>query len=211
MTGTTLWAFVAAAVVVQLTPGPGMLFIVSSSAVSGRLGGLAAALGAATGMVIHTVAAVAGLAALFRVLPELVNVLRVVGAIYLLYLAARQVRAARLRARPASVATVVPLRVTYARSFVNNLVNPKVVLFYAAFLPAFVHESAVPTEVQLAVLGSIFLLIGLGVDVTLGTVAGVAGGRVLQRPRVRAAVDYVCATVYVALGARLLVGTTRPV
>jgi len=210
MTAATLWAFCVAAAVVQLTPGPGMLFILSSSALSGRLGGTVAALGAATGMVIHTVTAVAGLAALFRFLPELVNVLRVVGAVYLLYLAARQIHAARLSALPANMVAGVPLRETYMRSLINNLANPKVVLFYAAFLPTFVHASAVPTEVQLAVLGSIFLLIGLAVDIVLGTVAGVVGGRVLQRPRARAVLDYVCGTVYAALAARLLSSNTRP-
>lgn len=84
-------------------------------------------------------------------------------------------------------------------------------LFYAAFLPAFVHASAVPTEVQLAVLGSIFLLIGLGIDVAIGTVAGVSCGRVLQRPRARAAMDYICGAVYAALAARLLSSNVRPV
>ncbi len=211
VTSATLWAFCVAAVVVQLSPGPGMLFILSSSAVSGRLGGAAAALGAATGMLIQTVAAVAGLAALFRVLPELLNVLRVVGAVYLVYLAVMHVRAARLTASRAKVATAVPLRQTYVPSLINNLANPKAVLFYAALLPAFVHASAVPTEVQLAVLGSIFLLIGPGIDVAIGTVAGVSCGRVLQRPRARAAMDYICGAVYAALAARLLSSNVRPV
>jgi threonine/homoserine/homoserine lactone efflux protein len=107
---------------------------------SGARAGVAAAFGAATGMVVHTVAAAAGLAAVFQAAPPIYDAVRLAGAAYLLWLAVSHFRSAgRLGEIEVSTARRAPRRV-YLRSMLNNLANPKVILFFVAFLPQSSHH-----------------------------------------------------------------------
>jgi threonine/homoserine/homoserine lactone efflux protein len=162
-----LLSFLSAALVVQLVPGPGMLFILASGVAGGPRAGVAAALGAASGMVVHTVAAALGLAALFAHAPAAYDVLRIAGALYLFW-------------------------------------NPKVILFYLAFLPQFVAPGAGSATVQLLVLGFLSLLLGLVIDLALGTFAGRIGDWLRTRAPVRRAIERLAGTIMGALGVRLL-------
>jgi len=130
-------SFFSAALIVQLIPGPGMLFILANGIAGGPRAGIAAACGAASGMVFHTFAAALGLAALFSQAPAAYDALRIAGGIYLLWLAIGHFRTASsaLAAEPGERR---PARRVFVRAWLNNLANPKVILFYLAFLPQFV-------------------------------------------------------------------------
>jgi threonine/homoserine/homoserine lactone efflux protein len=196
--------FLAAVLLIQLTPGPGMLFIVANGITGGARAGVAAAFGAAAGMVVHTVAAALGLAVLFLHAPLVYDLVRVAGAGYLLWLAARAWRSAGLAvpAQPgAPGATARPARV-FVRALANNLANPKVVLFFVSYLPQFVDRGRGHVTVQFLLLGGLFLLVGLVVvDVPIGLCAGRAGRFLARRLAVARLLSKVAGTVYAGLAA----------
>jgi threonine/homoserine/homoserine lactone efflux protein len=198
--------FLSAALVVQLVPGPGMLFILANGIAGGPRAGIAAACGAASGMVVHTLAAALGLAALFAHAPAAYDVLRIVGGLYLIWIAIGHFRD-KSHATDDGVQDGggrSPKRI-FARAWLNNLANPKVILFYLAFLPQFVAPSAGSVTIQLLVLGFVFLLIGLVIDLALGTFSGRIGDWLRQRAVVRKVIDRVAGTIMGGLGVRLLV------
>ena len=127
--------FLFAAVLLALSPGPDNLFVLTQSALHGRRVGWLITLGLCTGLLVHTTAVVIGVAALLRTSAVAFNILRVAGAAYLLWLAWQMWRATSLpagNARP-------PLRnwQYYRRGIIMNVTNPKVTLFFLAFLPQF--------------------------------------------------------------------------
>ncbi|GII79040.1 membrane protein [Sphaerisporangium rufum] len=197
-------AFLLAALVIQVTPGPGMLFIVALGMAGGRRAGWAAACGAAAGMLVHTCAVALGLGAVLRAAPMAMDLLRFGGAAYLLWLAVRAFRTSD--GVPAVPDRAAPERLgpVFVRGLVNNLANPKIVLFYLAFLPQFVDPVLGRETVQLFVLGLAFLALGLAVDLILGGAAGGAGRRLLRHRAARRWLDRLAGTVYGVLAARLI-------
>jgi threonine/homoserine/homoserine lactone efflux protein len=153
--------FLVAALIINFTPGPGMLFILAQGLTGGSRAGRAAACGTATGMLVHTSAVALGLAALLRAAPIAMDVLRFAGAAYLVWLAFQSLRKSELT--PATAGEAVPDRFgpVYVRGLVNNLTNPKILLFYLAFLPQFVDPSLGRQALQLFALGLTMLLVGL--------------------------------------------------
>jgi threonine/homoserine/homoserine lactone efflux protein len=161
-------SFMSAALVVQVVPGPGMLFILANGIAGGPRAGVAAACGAATGMVFHTFAAALGLAALFAHAPAAYDALRIAGALYLLWIAVSHFKAASSHDLARGRGHGRSARRVFVRAGLNNLANPKVILFYLAFLPQFVAPGSGSAILQLLVLGFICLLLGLVIDLTLG-------------------------------------------
>jgi threonine/homoserine/homoserine lactone efflux protein len=202
---SVLLSFLGAVVVVQLLPGPGMLLIVANGVAGGRRAGVAAAFGAATGVVVQTAAAAAGLSALFAAAPAAFDVVRFVGVAYLAWLAIKHWRSAGLQlisedgAMPAERS---PRRV-YVRGLLNNLANPKVIGFFIAFLPQFVEPGAGNVHVQLAILGLVFMLVGLVLDVVVGSMAGHIGALLRKRAGLSKVLDRIVGTIFGALAVRL--------
>jgi threonine/homoserine/homoserine lactone efflux protein len=197
-------AFLSAALIVQVVPGPGMLFILAQGIAGGPRAGVAAACGAATGMVFHTFAAALGLAALFAHAPSAYDALRVGGAVYLLWLAIGHFRSAT-GGLAESAHEPMSVRRVFVRAWLNNLANPKVILFYLAFLPQFVAPRAGSPTLQLLMLGFVFLLLGLVIDLALGFFSGHIGAWLRRRPTFRKGIDRLAGTIMGALGVRLLI------
>ncbi|WP_017557280.1 LysE family translocator [Nocardiopsis baichengensis] len=206
-------AFSLAVLLLSIVPGPDMLYIMANAAAGGRKVGVVAALGMCTGLFGHTLAAAFGLGALISAAPHLLDAVRLLGAAFLAYLAFTALRDSRRRKNEAPDATgaaPVPaarsLRRVYAMATLTNLANPKVVLFYLAFLPQFVTTGpgALPVTAQLLLLGCLFVVIGLLVDGTVGIMAGMLSERLLRRGPVRRWIDRACAAVFGALAARLV-------
>ncbi len=197
-------SFLTGALIVQIVPGPGMLLILANGIAGGWRAGLAAAFGAAAGMLVHTFAAALGLAALFAHVPTAYDALRIGGAVYLLWLAIAHFRAGAA-GKLESRAGTRPARRVFVRAALNNLSNPKVILFYLAFLPQFVSPGRTSVTLQLLVLGLVFLLIGLVIDVALGAFSGRIGEWLRQRRSMRRVIDWLAGTIMGALGLRLLI------
>jgi threonine/homoserine/homoserine lactone efflux protein len=202
---TTLLAFAGACVVLNLVPGPGMMFILAHGITGGRRSGLVAAAGMASGTVIHTAAAALGLSALLRAAPMALDVVRVVGALVLVYLAIAALRSARTGAPMTAKGPKRSLRKTYISAVLTNLANPKVVLFYLAFVPQFLEPHGWPVASQITVLGSLVVLIGLVMDSGVGLAAGTFSSVLANRPAVQRGLKRASAAIFGGLAVRLLV------
>jgi threonine/homoserine/homoserine lactone efflux protein len=167
-----LGAFLVASLVLAVTPGPGVLYIVARSASQGRAAGLASVAGVALGNLGNAIGASLGLAALFAVSALAFSVVKYLGAAYLIVLGVQALRSAR-RAEPAPA--VGPGRERSGRifcdGFVVALLNPKTTLFFAAFLPQFLHAPASPALQSIA-LGALFVAIAAVTDSAYALAAG---------------------------------------
>jgi len=198
-------AFVAACTLLSLAPGPDLLFVVANGAAGGRRAGVLAALGMSTGLAVHTVAAAFGLGALIGAAPQALAAVRIAGALFLLYLAVATWRSSRAEPRREEVPRR-SLRRTYLMATLTNLANPKVILFYLAFVPQFVGTGpgTWPVTAQLLLLGLVFIVIGLAVDGTAGLLSGALSERITARPGIRRWMERASATVFAALAVRLV-------
>lgn len=198
-------AFAIAALLLAVTPGPDMLLVVRSAARHGRRHGLATMAGVNSGLLVHAAAAAAGLSAILATSSAAFTVVKLVGAGYLLVLGLRALWRARRRAPAPAVdaAAPGPGRATgaFRQGVVTNVLNPKVAVFFLAFLPQF----ADPTQAlapQTTLLAGVFL--GINVLVMGLLVVGVTAVRsLLARPSVQRALDAVSGVAFVGFGARL--------
>ena len=158
----SLLLFVIAGLVLNFTPGPDLLYITARSLGQGWRAGAASAFGIAAGCLVHTAAAALGISVLLRASPVAYDVLRLAGAAYLVFLG---VQALRQKAPAAAVASLpaVSMRRVFWQGFVTNVLNPKVALFFLAFLPQFADPARGAFELQVLILGAIFIFNGLWV------------------------------------------------
>jgi threonine/homoserine/homoserine lactone efflux protein len=176
----TLSLFVLAVLALFLSPGPNMAFVLSHGLAHGTRGGFAAAIGISAADLVHTLFAATGVTALVAAWPPSFDLLRYAGALYLLWLAWQALRPARARsaaeAQPASFARIVRM------ALLNNLVNPKALLFFMVFLPQFVNPARGHVTLQLLVLGVILSAMALVFSTVLGAFSGQIGRRLQARP-----------------------------
>jgi threonine/homoserine/homoserine lactone efflux protein len=163
-------AYVVAVLLIALAPGPDMAYIVAAATAHGPRAGVLSAAGMALGMVVHVTATAVGLAALLAAVPVALDAIRLAGAAYLGWLAVDTLRSATGGGLTGHAA---PSRGRLLRrATLTNLANPKVILFFAAFLPHFVRVDRGAVAGQLLLLGAVFLLVGLVVDSAIGLAAG---------------------------------------
>jgi threonine/homoserine/homoserine lactone efflux protein len=202
-------AFVAATVVLCLTPGPDMMFIVAISGRHGSPAGARAACGVAAGSLVHAIATAFGLAALFTRAPVAFEVLRWAGAAFLLWLA---LQAFRERGDPSDIdATDGGAAVRdgersrfLVQGLTTNLLNPKVIVFNVAFLPQFTREDVGSVTVQLLVLGLTLTLIGFLIDFGIALLAGRLSERLRGTNRAARTLNVVSGVVLAGLAAHLV-------
>lgn len=151
-----------AGLVLNFTPGPDLLYITARSLGQGWRAGAASSFGIAGGCLVHTAAAALGVSVLLQASPLAYDAIRLAGAAYLVWLGAQ---ALRQRAAPAGVTALPPaaLRKVFWQGFVTNVLNPKVALFFLAFLPQFADPARGAFALQVLVLGLIFIANGLWV------------------------------------------------
>ena len=198
--------FLAASLLITLSPGPDNLLVLSIGASQGRKPGMAFGLGCAMGCLSHTALAALGVSALIAASPLAFGGLRLAGGAYLMYLgwgalrSTGQLHAAGSPAVPASVWRL------FGKGLVANAINPKVVLFFLAFLPQFVLRQRGDTPWQIAQLGLLFTLQACVLFATLGYFAGHAGQWLGRHARTGLWLDRSAGTVFVALGLKLTLG-----
>lgn len=195
----SLLGFIAASLVVLLVPGPGVLYIVARSLSQGQRAGLVSVLGLSAGALVHVVAATLGLSAILLTSATAFGVIKTLGASYLIYLGLRT-----LLVRDAVGDVDVAAPRSSARLFTDgvmvSVLNPKIAVFFLAFLPQFVDPSRGPVPQQVLVLGLLYVALALITDGAYAAVAARArswlGSRLVREPVPR----YVSGTVYVGLG-----------
>ena len=154
--------FVAAGVLLNITPGPDMLYIIERSKTQGWRAGAAAALGIGAGGVVHIAAAALGLSAILAASATAFTVLKIIGAAYLVYVGISLIRSSRFSppATPEVAFTPTALHTVFIQGFLTNVLNPKVALFFLAFLPQFINSDAPSKPLAFLFLGAVFNLNG---------------------------------------------------
>ena len=204
-------SYLAVATALALSPGPDTMFVVASSASGGSRAGVAATLGTASGSFMHAGFAALGISALIAASPVAFDVLRFAGAVYLLWLgvqALRNVMRAAAETNPASGEKT--MTASYRRGLITNLFNPKVAVFYVAFLPQFTNASLGHVPLQIFLLGLTHNIIGTIWLVSLALISGRAAESFARNKRIRSWLDGFSGAVYVALAVRMLLLERRP-
>jgi threonine/homoserine/homoserine lactone efflux protein len=198
----TLLTFVVASALLSFAPGPDNIFVLMQSALHGRRAGIFITLGLCTGLLVHTALVAVGVAALLMVSATAFLILKLVGASYLVYLAVKALRASasplpRERASPLTAAGY------YLRGILMNLSNPKVAIFFLAFLPQFARPDAGSVTLQLIVLGALFIAVALIVFSLIAVLAGWLAGALAQSAKAQIVLNRLAALVFFGLAARL--------
>lgn len=200
--------FVGAGLLLNITPGPDVLYIVGRTLGQGRVAGVVSSLGIATGCLVHIAAAALGLSAVMAAVPLAFDGLRYAGAVYLVWLGFKAL------VSRSTVLDVTPLeRVLLGRIFrqgiVTNVLNPKVALFFLAFLPQFTDAARGPLPLQFVLLGLVF--VGNGTIVCLGyaLAASWLGGWLKDRYGIATWLNRAMGGVFIALGMRLALDSRR--
>jgi threonine/homoserine/homoserine lactone efflux protein len=196
---STLAVFAAASLALIAVPGPSVLYIVGTSISQGRRAGVASMLGVQAGALIHVAAAAIGVSALLASSAGLFNVVKFAGAAYLVWLGVQRIRHAGEQdpaARPPRSHAHL-----FRQGVVVNLLNPKVAMFFLAFLPQFVDPDAASPGAQVLALGLVFVAIAIVSDGFYALVAGAAAERLRGSVRARRRMDRLGGGVMIGLGA----------
>ncbi|HKE39686.1 MAG TPA: LysE family translocator [Casimicrobiaceae bacterium] len=196
--------FVISGLLLNFTPGADTLYIVGRSSLQGARAGAVAALGIGAGCCVHMLAAALGLSALLAASATAFTAVKLIGAAYLIYLGVSLWRSGpRPRAAGRPSASRAPLRVVFAQGVLTNVLNPKVALFFLAFLPQFVDANAPYKLVAFLFLGLVFNFNGTLWNLFVAWSAAKVGGRVAARGRAAAWLSRVAGAAFVALGVKL--------
>ena len=192
--------FAAASLALILAPGPAVLYIVARSIDQGRLAGLVSVLGIAVGTLVHVLAAALGISALLAASALAFSIIKYAGAVYLIYLGFHKLFIEKTHSAEIEPLSVQPLRRIFTQGFVVNLLNPKLALFFLAFLPQFIDPALGPVGPQFLLLGITFTVIALISDSGYALLAGTARDWLLARPGFTRGQKYASGGIYVALG-----------
>jgi threonine/homoserine/homoserine lactone efflux protein len=202
MHDVNLWLFIAASIVLIVTPGQDMILVMSRSIAQGSAAGVATAAGVSVGLVGHTLLATLGLGAILRTSEWLFLVLKLTGAAYLVVLGVQL-----LRTRAQQIATAGGAPRSLARLFtdgaLSNVSNPKIAIFYFAFLPQFVAPGAEHPTAAVFALGLLFAALTFLVKGPVGLAAGALSGWLRRRPAVLQWLYRSSGAVLIALGVKL--------
>jgi threonine/homoserine/homoserine lactone efflux protein len=198
----SLLLFVGAGLVLNVTPGPDLLYILGRSVSQGRAAGVVSALGIGAGCLVHVLGAALGLSALLLALPHAYDLVRWAGAAYLVVLGVRALRSKAGALEVKALAPVSPRRV-FLQGALTNVLNPKVALFFLAFLPQFADPSRGPLAPQLLLLGAIFAVNGTLFCVAFALFASRLGAWLRTRFGVTRLLDRITGGLFVALCLRL--------
>lgn len=199
----TMLLFFAASTALAVAPGPDNIFVLTQSALYGPRAGIAVTLGLCTGLLVHTAMVALGVAVLFQNSALAFDLLKTAGALYLLYLAWQAFRAGAAELHTDNPRRIPPLRL-YLRGIVMNVTNPKVALFFLAFLPQFTDPAQGSVTLQIALLGGIFIIATLLVFGSVAWFAGALGEWLAQRPGAHVVMHRVAGTLFVALAIKLI-------
>ncbi|MCX5193373.1 LysE family translocator [Streptomyces sp. NBC_00249] len=200
MNTSTLTGFLAASCLLILLPGPNMVLIVTRAAAQGRRAGLVTAAGVECATVVHVAVASSGVAQLVTRSPAAFLALRYAGAAYLLLLGVRALRGGPPSLDAPEARGRVRLGRAYRDGFLVNLLNPKVTLFFLAFLPQFVSPDAAGPGARMRLLGGVFLALGALLDIGYACAGGALSSWLRRRPRALARQHWAVAGVYLTLG-----------
>jgi threonine/homoserine/homoserine lactone efflux protein len=203
---TNLALFVAASLAVIVAPGPDNIYVLTRGIAQGRKVALASAWGMCSGLLFHTTLAAVGLSAILARSAGALSLVKYIGAAYLVYLGIRALLSREEFSPSVEKIFTVKLRNFFLQGLTMNLLNPKVAVFFMAFLPQFVSPSvgtAGSAALRLVALGLVFALLSVVIFSVIALFSGVVGDRLSRNPRFATALQWSTAFVLVGLGVRL--------
>jgi threonine/homoserine/homoserine lactone efflux protein len=199
----TLSVFFIAAILLGLTPGPDNIFVLTQSLAYGQRSGVMVTLGLCTGLLGHTTMVALGVAAIFAASPTLFQMVKWLGVLYLVYLAWQSWTALPDDSTPKPQLQLSPGKL-YLRGVVMNLTNPKVGLFFIAFLPQFVSQGGWPVTFQIVVLGFLFIVSTFIVFGGIAMLAGVYSEKLTHSQSRRRLMNRLVSVVFIMLAFNLM-------
>lgn len=204
-----LWLFIISGLLLNVTPGPDTAYIIGRSLQLGWRGGAAAALGIGAGCLVHVSAAAIGLSALLAASSTAFSLVKWAGAAYLCFVGVKMLLSRHSVPVAAAVSGEVSLRQVFLQGALTNALNPKVALFFLAFLPQFVAADSPHKAAAFALLGLIFVFNGTLWCLGVAAFAASAAGRIRQSGRALAWINRSLGGLFVYLGVRIALLETR--
>jgi threonine/homoserine/homoserine lactone efflux protein len=195
--------FILSGLLLNIMPGPDSLLIMARSATQGWRAGVAAALGIGTGTMVHVLAAAVGLSAILATSAAAFMVVKTIGAAYILWMAVGLLRSKRTEAGAAAPVAALPYRKIFAQGFLTNVLNPKVAIFFLAFVPQFIDAAAPGKALAFVILGCIFNINGMLWCVSLALFTALASARLKVNPAVSLWLNRVTGGLFIWLGIKL--------
>ncbi len=202
MSSIQILLFTLTSLAIILIPGQDLVLVMSRGLAGGARAGIATAAGVSTGLLGHTLLAAAGLGALLLTFDWAFVVLKILGAAYLAWLGLRLLRSART-SFALEAGNGQSLRRLFVEGALSNLSNPKITIFYFAYLPQFIDGNTAAPGAWLLVLGTVFALLTFVVKGPIGFAAGTLSGWIVSHPRVLTTINRVSGVTLLGLGAKL--------
>ncbi len=203
LSNETFSAFFLASALLAIAPGPDNVFVLTQSALHGKLSGLVVVFGLCTGLLVHTAAVTFGVAVIFQASTLAFTLLKIIGAGYLVYLAWQIVRATPGQIRMQSDQQKC-LGTLYRRGIIMNVTNPKVSIFFLAFLPQFADPGRGPISLQMVALGGIFITATILVFGAMALIGGALGEWLNRSERAQRVMNWTAGTIFVGLALKLV-------
>jgi len=194
--------FFAASILLGIAPGPDNIFVLTQSAIRGRSAGLFVTLGLCTGLIVHTTAVALGVAVIFQTSAVAFSILKYLGAAYLLFLAWQAFHAASAKIEAKNINDVSNAKL-YGRGIIMNVTNPKVSIFFLAFLPQFADPSIGPVSLQMMQLGGIFIIATIIVFGSIALAAGSLGEWLNRSERAQKIMNRTAGAIFLGIALKL--------
>ena len=200
---TDLGLFIAAGLLLNITPGPDLLYIASRSAVQGKKAGVIAAIGIGTGCLVHVLAAALGLSVILLSSSMLFTAVKYIGAAYLFYLGITTLLSVRKKEQQVAETPAMPLPVIFRQAALINVLNPKVALFFLALLPQFVSSTAEAPAAVFLFLGLVFAVNGTVVNIIFALFASGISSKIQASTSVQRVLKSLAGALFCVFGIRL--------
>ena len=197
-----LFLFIISSILIILAPGPDIIFTLTQGISRGRKAGILTAFGLGLGNSVHTIAAALGISLLFKTSTIAFNIFKILGALYLFYLAYQSIKH-RNDTFSLSKTKAESSEKMFARGFIMNVLNPKVALFFLAYLPQFVEQSSITPFFQILLLGFIFILLVIIIFGSIGYFAGYIGDWFIRKPYLSKYMNIAASLVFIGIAVKL--------
>jgi threonine/homoserine/homoserine lactone efflux protein len=203
------WVFAVAALLLNLTPGNDMLYVAARSASQGIKAGVVSSIGIFVGCLVHIVAAVVGLSAIIAQSAVAFNIIKYLGAAYLIYLGIRSIVSKRRILHLKKKMQPLSYKNIFWQGVITNVLNPKVALFFLAFLPQFINIHSGDTYWQILFLGTWFDIGGTLVNIIVAVLFGKIGNWLSRSPRFIQWQERITGAMLIALGIKVALGSRK--
>lgn len=200
---TNYGAFIIAGVLLNMTPGPDTMYILGRSIAQGKKAGVLSALGIASGSLVHTLAAGFGLSVLLSKSLLAFNIVKYLGAVYLVYLGTNAIRNAKRAGDISDVRNQLSGRNIFWSGVLTNILNPKVALFFLAFLPQFINPANAGSALPFLILGATFIFTGTVWCFILALFSSAIAAKLRQNSQIKIWLERVTGSLFILLGIRL--------